>query len=127
MSNRRAQSLCASRGKCGNESPYKYKRKTVRETNEITINVITANVIAQEDAVLAKLPRLDSIRRDVRRQRIVHHPHPPLPGDLLFQIPEPYNFSSTGNQFIFYGNGRQDRLIIFGTTESIGFKENSHD
>ena len=59
-----------------------------------------------------KLPRLDNIRRDVRRQCIVHQRHPPLPGDLLFQIPEPYNFSSTGNQFIFYDNGRQDRLII---------------
>ena len=73
--------------------------------------------------MLAKLPRLDSIRR----QRIVHQPHPPLPGDLLFHIPEPYNFSSTGNQFILYDNGRQDRLIIFGTTESIGYIENSHD
>ena len=62
--------------------------------------------------MLAKLPRLDSIRRDVRRQRIVHHPHPPLPGDLLFQVPELYNLSSTGNQFIFYDNGGQDRLII---------------
>ena len=61
---------------------------------------MTANVIGQEDAVLAKLTRLDSIRRDVRRQRIVHNPHPPLPGDLLFQIPESYNFSSTGNQFM---------------------------
>ena len=102
-------------------------KKQLRETNEITINVITANVIAQEDAVLAKLPRLDSIRRDVRRQCIVHQRHPPLPGDLLIQIPEHYNLSSRGNQFILYDNGRQDRLIIFGITESIGFIENSHD
>ena len=50
-----------------------------------------------------------------------------MPGDLLFQIPDPYNLSSTGNQFIFYDNGRQDRLNIFGTTESIGFIEDSHD
>ena len=79
------------------------------------------------EEVLAKLPRIDTIRRDVRRQRAVNRPYPEIPENTLFEFPYPYNVSSTGEQFVHYDNRRDDRLIIFGTRESFQLLQNSEN
>ena len=77
--------------------------------------------------VLAKLPRIDTIQRDVRRQWSVNRPYPEIPKNNLFEIPDPYNVSSNGEQFVHYENRRDDRLIILGTRENLQFLQNSEN
>ena len=49
------------------------KTKTgARFTDTTTNNVITTNIGGMHDELLAKLPRIDTTRRDVRRQRAVN-------------------------------------------------------
>ena len=96
-------------------------------TDTTTNNIITTNIGGMPEEVLAKLPRIDTIRRDVRRQRVVNLPYPEIPENNLFEIPHPYNVSSTGEQFVHYDNRRDGRLVIFGTRESFQFLENSEN
>ena len=71
-------------------------------------------------AVLVKTPKMETIRRDVRRQRAVLAAYPPpIADDTLLQIPNPYDLTTTGEQFIQYDNGRHDLVLIFGSTESL--------
>ena len=102
-------------------------KRDARYTDTTTNNIITTNIGGMHEEVLAKLPRIDTIRRDVRRQRAVNRPYPEIPENTLFEFPYPYNVSSTGEQFVHYDNRRDDRLIIFGTRESFQFLENSEN
>ena len=102
-------------------------KRDARHTDTTTNNIITTNIGGMHEEVLAKLPRIDKIRRDVRRQRAVNRPYPEIPEDTLFEIPHPYNVSSTGEEFVHYDNRRDDRLIIFGTRESFQFLGNSEN
>ena len=72
------------------------------------------------ESVLVKTPKMQTIRRDVRRQRAVLVAYPPITDDtFLFQIPNPYDLTTTGEQFLQHGNDRHDRILIFGSTESL--------
>ena len=102
-------------------------KRDARHTGTTANNIITTNIGGMHEEVLAKLSRIDTIRRDVRRQRAVNRPYPEIPENTLFEIPHPYNVSSTGEQFVHYDNRRDDRLIIFGTRESFQFLENSEN
>ena len=44
-------------------------KKDARDTDNTTSNIITTNIGGMHEQVLAKLPRIDTIRRDVRRQQ----------------------------------------------------------
>ena len=76
-----------------------------------------------------KTPKMETIRRDVRRQRAVLAAYPPITDDTLLQIPNAYDLTTTkkkkkkkkktGEQFLQYDNGRHDRILIFGSTESL--------
>ena len=102
-------------------------KRDARHTDTTTNNIITTNIGGMHEEVLAKLPRIDKIRRDVRRQRAVNRPYPEIPESTLFEISYPYNIRSTGEQFVHYGNRKDDRLIIFETRESYQFPENSEN
>ena len=84
-------------------------KRDARHTDTTTNNIITTNIGGMHEEVLAKLPRIDTIRRDVRRQRLVNRPYPEIPENTLFEIPHPYNISSTDEQFVHYDNRRDDR------------------
>ena len=111
-------------------SALKLRSKMKRDacyTDSTTNNIITTNIGGMPEEVLAKLPRIDTIRRDVRRQRVVNLPYPEIPENNLLEIPNPYNVSSTDEQFVHYDNRRDGRLVIFGTRESFQFLENSEN
>ena len=99
-------------------------KRDARHTDTTTNDIITTNIGGMHEEVSAKLPRIDTIRRDVRGQRAVNRPYPQIPENTLFEIPHPYNISSTGEQFVHYDNRGDDRLIIFGTRESFQFLGN---
>ena len=50
-----------------------------------------------------------------------------IPEGILFDIPEPFNRSSTGEAFIQFNNGREDQIVIFCTRESLNFLQNSNN
>ena len=80
-------------------SALKLRSKMKRDagyTDTTTNNIITTNIEGMHEEVFAKLPRIDTIQRDVRRQPVVNRPYPEIPENTLFEIPDPYNVSSTG-------------------------------
>ena len=79
-------------------STLKLRSKMKRDagyTDTTTNNIITKNIEVMHEEVLAKLPRIDTIQRDVRRQPVVNRTYPEIPENTLFEIPDPYNVSST--------------------------------
>ena len=54
-------------------------KRDARHTDTATNNIITTNIRGMHEEVLAKLPHIDTIRRDVRRQRAVNRPYPEIP------------------------------------------------
>ena len=75
---------------------------------------------------LAKLPKLDTLRRCVRRQRQEQGRYPPIPNGPNFNIPQEYAIIGE-EQFFQYANGREDRILIFGTRDSLDYLENSRN
>ena len=100
-------------------------KRVAIETNASTNNIIAANIAGVTDNVLAKLPRMETMRRDVRIQLATHAAHPPVPddGDTLFDIPQRFTVTSTGDEFLKYYNQRAEK--IFGTGRSLNFLQNS--
>ena len=56
-------------------------KRVAIETNASTNNIIAANIAGVTDNVLAKLPRMETMRRDVRRQRATHAAYSPILDD----------------------------------------------
>ena len=69
--------------------------------NALTNNIIAVNIAGVTDNVLAKLLRMETMRRDVRRQIATHAAYPPIPndGDTLFDIPQRFTVTSTETSF----------------------------
>ena len=102
-------------------------RIDARISNARTNNVVAANLAVANDAVLAQLPSLGTMRRDVRRNRQVHQGLPEVPdrGNHLFEIPHPFDETTTGERFLHYDNNREARMLIFGTRRSFDYLANS--
>ena len=102
-------------------------KRDARYTDTTTNNIITTNIGGMNEEVLVKLPCIDTIRRVARRQRAVNRPYLEIPENTLFEIPDPYNVSGTGEKFVHYDNRRDDSVMIFGTRESLQFLQNSEN
>ena len=77
-------------------------KRAAIETNASTNNIIAANIAGVTDNVLAKLPRMETMCRDARRQRATHATYPPIPddGDTLFDIQQRLTVTSTEDEFL---------------------------
>ena len=64
-------------------------KRDARYTASITNNVITKNIGVMHEEVLAKLPRIDTIWRDVRRRWAVNGPCPEILENTLLETPDP--------------------------------------
>ena len=104
-------------------------KREARASNTTTNNVISQSFLGKNENVLAKLPKIDTMRREIRRQRAAHAAYPGIPDDqdTLFPIPHQYTISSAGDVFLQDYNGRADRMLIFGTGESLNFLQNSEN
>ena len=71
------------------------------ETSASTNNIMAANIAGVTDNAFVKLPRMGTMRRDLRRQLASHHAYPPIPddGDSLFDILQRFTVASTGDEF----------------------------
>ena len=66
-------------------------KRDARETNTKTNNIITVDIAGACDGVLAKIGKVDTIGRDVRRQRVLNMEYPPIPDNTIFEIADPFN------------------------------------
>lgn len=90
----------------------------------LTTNIILANIAGATEAIQAKIPKLETVCRDVRRQPAATIGYPPIPERTKFEIVPPFNAINTGEQFTY--NGRDDQIIIFATSQSL-FLHNCED
>ena len=102
-------------------------KRSAKDTAEKTQNIITANIAGLQENVLARLPNIETIRRDVRRNRPNNHPAVPDINDTQFAIPLNYIVDGLDQQFFVYDNGRPDRILLFGTDEGFRVLSNSQD
>ena len=91
-------------------------KRAAIETNASTKSIIAANIAGVTGNVLARLPRMETMRHDVRRERATPAAYPPIlgDGDTLFDILR-FTVTSTGNEFLKYDNQTADRMLILGT------------
>ena len=67
------------------------------------------------------MPSLETVRRGIRRARQGNVPVAPQPVDRTFVIPAPYTTMENGDRFLRFDNNVDDRILIFGTDESLNF------
>lgn len=94
---------------------------------ESRTNILVARHLeAADEGVMAHLPKIETIRRDVRRQRQLQHGLPvvPDPFNTMFEIPNQLTTTINGN-FLQFDNGLEDRILIFGTPGSLNYLSNS--
>ena len=87
-------------------------KRSAKDTAEKKQNIITANIVGLQENVLARLPTIETIRRDVRRNRPNNHPAVPDINDTrsvyLFgqsasrEFPSQINISAS--QIIFFAS-----------------------
>ena len=65
-------------------------KRSAKNTAGKTQNIITANIAGLEENVLARLSKIETIRRYVRRNRPNNHPPVPDIYDTQFAIPQNY-------------------------------------
>ena len=99
-------------------------KRAARNTAEKTHNILTENIAGLSDETLAQMTKPETLRRDIRRHKRPNQPPVPVVNNTLFALPPQYTLSSTGNNFLLYDNNIQDRLLLFGTQQSIDFLEN---
>ena len=102
-------------------------KRSTKDTAEKTQNIISANIAGLQENVLARLPNIETIRKDVRRNRRNIHSAVTDIHDTQFLILQNYTVDVLGQQFLVYDNGRPDRILLFGTDEGFRFLRNSQD
>ena len=65
------------------------------------------------------------MRRNIRRNRNRNELVTPDDNDKLFEIPNEVKRNELGEEFLLYDNANENRLLIFGTQESLRCLTNS--
>ena len=102
-------------------------KRSAKNTAEKRQNIITANTVGLQENVMVRLPSIETIRRDVKRNMPNNHPVVPDINDTRFVIPQNYTVDVLGQQFLVYDNGKLDRILLFSTDEDFFFFSNSQD
>ena len=98
-----------------------------RNSHACTNIIVTSNLGVAEEPVLVNLSQMETMLRNVRRQRQSQNNIPTIlqPDDTTFIILHPFNVASNGQQFLWYDNRREDRILVFGTQASLNCLKNS--
>ena len=102
------------------------KRKA-RDTQNSTHHIIGETVMMISEGVSVKLPKLESLKRTIRRQRQLTSSVQPQPASLEdLEIPEEYKRTNKGDLFLLFDSGPElQRILIFGTHQNTGMLEAS--
>ena len=92
-------------------------KRRARDTNDTTHYIIGDSLETETESNVIKLPRLDSLERNVRRERQTMNAAPVQPESLHdLVIPTEYQITAKGDNFLLYDSGLGiQRIIIFGT------------
>ena len=92
-------------------------KSKAQETQDITHHIIGQRVMVLTEGAAAKLPRLESLKRTIRRQRQSTTNFRPQPATLEdLQIPDEYQRTNKGDLFLLFDSGPEtQRILIFGT------------
>ena len=102
------------------------KRKA-KESQDSTHPIIVDSVLTATEGIAANLPKLDSLKRTIQRQRERVLTAPVQPTSLQ-ELELPSEFMRTANEevFLLYDSGPvADRMLIFGTHKNIEMLETS--
>ena len=102
------------------------KRKA-RDTQDSSHQIVGETLQTVSEGTSAKLPKLDSLKRTIQRQRVRLQAAPVQPTSLeQLTLPEEYKRTSKGEQFLLYDSGPEtQRILIFGTQRNLEMLEQS--
>ena len=97
-------------------------------SDDRTQAIIGANTQNLSEEERANLPDIETMRRSIRRAREGDNPPAPPAVNRGFVIPPEYQNMENGDPFLrFDNNDPNDRILIFGTDDSLGFLANADD
>ena len=93
------------------------KRKA-KDTQESSHYIVSDSLQTNTEGAAAKLPKLDSLKRTIQRQRVHHNIVMVQPTSLeqLF-LPEEYKLTSKGEPFLLYDSGPETQDFNFRNSE----------
>ena len=94
------------------------KRKAV-VTHDSSHRIVGESLLTVSEGTAAKLPKLNSLKRTIQRQRVLAAPIQPL-SLVKLEIPMEYRSTAKGEMFLLYDSGPDpERILIFGTCQNI--------
>ena len=96
------------------------KRKA-RDSQDSSHQIVGESLLTVSEGTAAKLPKLDSLKRTIQRQRVQQLAAPVQPTSLeQLALPPEYQQTSKGEQFLLYDSGPEtQRILIFGTQRDL--------
>ncbi|KAI6648616.1 hypothetical protein LOD99_7973 [Oopsacas minuta] len=103
------------------------KRKT-RDTQDSSHHIIGEGMLTASEGTTGKLPKLNSLKRTIQRQRasaLSVLVEPTALSELV--LPAEYQWTAKGEQFLLYDSGEDDayRFLIFGPQRNLGVLQQS--
>ena len=96
-------------------------KRRARESQDSSHHIVGESVVTVSEGTAAKLPKLDSLKRTIQRQRVQQMAAPGQPASLeeLVLLAE-YQQTAKGEQFLLYDSGPEtQRILIFGTQRNL--------
>ena len=96
------------------------KRKA-RDSQDSSHHIVGEGLETVTEGTAAKLPKLDSLKRTIQRQRVRQQAAPVQPATLeQLTLPEEYKRTSKGEQLLLYDSVLvSQRILIFGTQRNL--------
>ena len=100
------------------------KRKAM-QSQDTSHQIVGEELQMVSEGTAAKLPKLDSLKRTIQRERVRHLAAPVQPTTLeQLNLPEEYTRTFKGEQFLLYDSGPEtQRILIFGTQRNLEMLE----
>lgn len=95
-------------------------KKRARRLNDSTLSVIGGVCSKLSSPVAALMPRIQSMSRNVQRERQTNNPQFFNPSSCEgLKIPDNFLVTLRNEQFLIYDSGGKDRTMIFGTRKNL--------
>ena len=88
-------------------------------THDSSHRIVGESLLTVSEGTVAKLPKLNSLKRTIQRQRVLAASIQPFTLVEL-EIPMEYRSTAKGEMFLIYDSGADlERILIFGTCQNI--------
>ena len=103
-------------------------KRRARESQDSSHHIVSESVQMISEGTATKLPKLDSLKRTIQRERAHMLAAPVQPTSLdQLALPDEYQKTAKGEQFLLYDCGAADaeRFLIFGTQTNLQMLQSS--